>query len=254
MLIDTHSHLYSDDYSDDREAVIARALSSDVGKIILPNIDSRSVTGLLTVAHDHPEVCFPLMGLHPSSVGEAYVAELDRIIGWFSRETFFGVGEIGIDLYWDKTRQRQQEDVFRQQLRLARTLRLPVVIHVRESFREVYAILEAEQEGSLTGVFHCFSGNGEEARMVIDAGFFLGIGGVVTFKNSSLPGVLEKAGPHRLVLETDSPWLSPAPHRGKRNEPGYLVHVADKVAAIFSVSSEEIAEITTANARSLFRI
>ena len=254
MLIDTHAHLYAGDFSDDREAVLDRALKAGVGSVIMPNIDSGSAEEMLKLSRACPGICYPLMGLHPSSVGENVNRELDLVEEWLTKEKFYGIGEVGIDLYWDKTFLVQQEEAFRHQLRLARTMKLPVVIHVRESFHEVWSILEKEQDGSLSGIFHCFSGNAEEARKVIDAGFYLGIGGVVTFKNNSLAGVLEITGPDRVVLETDAPWLSPVPHRGKRNEPGYLVHVADRVASIFGISRENIAEVTTANARRIFNI
>lgn len=254
MLIDTHAHLYTGDFSEDREAVLDRALKAGVGSVIMPNIDSGSAEEMLKLSRACPGICYPLMGLHPSSVGENVNRELDLVEEWLTKEKFYGIGEVGIDLYWDKTFLVQQEEAFRHQLRLARTMKLPVVIHVRESFHEVWSILEKEQDGSLTGIFHCFSGNAEEARKVIDAGFYLGIGGVVTFKNNSLAGVLEITGPDRVVLETDAPWLSPVPHRGKRNEPGYLVHVADRVASIFGISRENVAEVTTANARRIFNI
>jgi TatD DNase family protein len=254
MLIDTHAHLYTGDFSDDREAVLDRALKAGVGLVIMPNIDSGSAEEMLKLSRACPGICYPLMGLHPSSVGKDVNMELELVEEWLTKEKFYGIGEVGIDLYWDKTFLVQQEEAFRHQLRLARTMKLPVVIHVRESFHEVWSILEKEQDGSLTGIFHCFSGNAEEARKVIDAGFYLGIGGVVTFKNNSLAGVLEITGPDRVVLETDAPWLSPVPHRGKRNEPGYLVHVADRVASIFGISRENIGEVTTANARRIFNI
>lgn len=254
MLIDTHAHLYTGDFSDDREAVLDRALKAGVGLVIMPNIDSGSAEEMLKLSRACPGICYPLMGLHPSSVGKDVNMELELVEEWLTKEKFYGIGEVGIDLYWDKTFLVQQEEAFRHQLRLARTMKLPVVIHVRESFHEVWSILEKEQDGSLTGIFHCFSGNAEEARKVIDAGFYLGIGGVVTFKNNSLAGVLEITGPDRVVLETDAPWLSPVPHRGKRNEPGYLVHVADRVASIFGISRENVAEVTTANARRIFNI
>ncbi len=254
MLIDTHAHLYTSDFSDDRKAVIVRATEAGVGSVIMPNIDSRSVEEMLEVSCDYPGICYPMMGLHPTSVGEDYGKELEIVAGWLDKEQFYGIGEIGIDLYWDKTFRVQQEDAFRQQLRIARAMKLPVAIHVRESFNEVWAILEKEQDGSLTGIFHCFSGTAEEACRVTDAGFYLGIGGVVTFKNNSLTGVLEKTGPGRIVLETDAPWLSPVPYRGKRNEPGYLVHVAGKLASIFGLSVEEIAVRTTVNAQKIFNI
>lgn len=254
MLIDTHAHIYTEQFAGDLKEVITRAQEAGVGGIMMPNIDSGSIESMLEVARAYPGLCYPMMGLHPSSVGENYGRELDQVTDRLANGRFYGIGEIGIDLYWDKTYQSQQEDAFRQQLRLARTLKLPVVIHMRESFLEVYAQLEKEQDGSLTGIFHCFSGDAGEARKVIDAGFYLGIGGVITYKNSTLSGVLEKTGPERVVLETDSPWLSPVPHRGKRNEPVYLMHIVDRLANVFGLTPGEVADITTANARSIFRI
>ncbi len=253
MLVDTHAHLYVDDFSGDREQVMARALGNGVRRIILPNIDSASAGSLLAMAEAYPGVCLPLMGLHPTSVREDYKRELDAVNGWFDRALFHGVGETGIDLYWDRTFLVQQRDAFREQLRIARRLALPVVIHVRDSFSEVFEILEAEQDGSLTGIFHCFSGSAAEAEKVTGAGFHLGIGGVVTFSNSSLPRVLESVDLQHLVLETDAPWLSPVPFRGKRNESGYLPLVAQKVAALYGCPLEEVARITTANAVRLFK-
>lgn len=254
MLIDTHAHLYAGDFNDDRDEVMTRALAEGVEKIILPNIDHTSAGPMLEMVRHYPERCIPLMGLHPTSVDEDYTKALDSVERWFRDEKFFGVGEIGIDLYWDTTRQREQEEAFRQQLRLARTLHLPVVIHVRNSFDEVWSILEKEHQGVLKGIFHCFSGTMEQALEVIGAGFFLGIGGVVTYKNNTLAQVVQRVGAGSLVLETDAPWLSPVPFRGRRNESAYLVHVAGKVASLTGMSPDEVAEITTANARKLFGI
>lgn len=254
MLIDTHAHLYAGDFNDDRDEVMTRALAEGVEKIILPNIDHTSAGPMLEMVRRYPGRCFPLMGLHPSSVDEGYVKALDSVERWFQDEKFFGVGEIGIDLYWDTTRQREQEEAFRQQLRMARALQLPVVIHVRNSFDEVWAILEKEHQGLLTGIFHCFSGTEAQALQVIGAGFFLGIGGVVTFRNNTLAQVVQKVGAGSLVLETDAPWLSPVPFRGRRNESAYLVHIAGMVASLTGISPDEVAGITSANAMKLFGI
>jgi len=254
MLIDTHSHIYSEDFVNDIDDVIQRAYDNDVKKIILPNINSGSVKHLFDLTDSYPHLCFPLLGLHPTSVSDDYKEELQAVEYWMDRRDFYGIGEIGIDLYWEKSFQKQQEEVFRHQLKIAKSRGLPVVIHVRNSFNEVFQIVEEEQDGRLTGIFHCFSGNVEEARKIIDVGFLIGIGGVVTFKNSNLFEVLPHVDLNKLVLETDAPYLSPEPKRGRRNETSYLVYVAQKVAEIYGVSVDLVAEITTSNARNLFRI
>lgn len=254
MLIDTHSHIYTRHFADDREEAIGRALKNGVEKIFMPNIDSSSVKEMLDTALCFPRICCPMIGLHPTSVREDYKRELDLISAWIGKHDFIGIGETGIDLYWDSTFLVQQEDSFRQHLRLARSMKLPVVIHVRNSFREVISILEQEQEGSLTGIFHCFSGTREEADQITAAGFYLGIGGVVTFQNSRLPEILETVDLKNIVLETDSPYLSPVPHRGKRNESSYLVYIAQKLAGIYGLKTDEIAAVTTANSLRIFDI
>jgi TatD DNase family protein len=254
MLIDTHSHIYSEDFSSDVDEIIESAYNNDVKKIILPNIDSASVKRLLDLSNAYPHLCFPLMGLHPTSVDEDYKEELGAVEYWIEKLEFFGIGEIGIDLYWDKSFLNEQQDAFRHQLKLAKSKKLPVVIHVRNSFDEVYEIVEQEQDGTLKGIFHCFTGSYSEARKITDLGFLLGIGGVVTFKNSNLPEVIEKFELKNIVLETDAPYLAPVPKRGQRNESAYLVYIAQKVAEIFQVPVKEVAEMTTKNARSLFKI
>ena len=254
MLIDTHSHIYSEDFSSDFDDVIQNAYNNNVKKIILPNIDSGSAKHLIDLSNSYPHLCYPLMGLHPTSVDDDYMQELESVEYWFSKNKFYGVGEIGIDLYWSQNFKKQQEDAFRIQIRLAKNMNLPVVIHVRNSFNEVFKIVKEEQDGRLRGVFHCFTGVEEEAKKVIDLGFFLGIGGVVTFKNSNSDKVLSSLSLSNIVLETDSPYLAPVPKRGKRNESSYLVYIAQKVAEIFNVPIEEVARITTGNARNLFGV
>lgn len=254
MLIDTHSHIYSEDFSHDFDDVIQNAYNNNVKKIILPNIDSGSVKHLIDVSNSYPHLCYPLMGLHPTSVADDYKQELEAVEYWFDKHRFYGVGEIGIDLYWSQTFLKQQEDAFRFQVKMAKKRNLPIVIHVRNSFKEVFKIVKEEQDGSLKGIFHCFTGNENEAAKVIDLGFLLGIGGVVTFKNSNLAEVIGKLDLSNLVLETDSPYLAPVPKRGRRNESSYLVYVAQKIAEIFDVPVEKVAEITTSNARKLFGI
>jgi len=254
MLIDTHSHIYSEDFSSDVDEIIENAFNNNVRKIILPNIDSASVKRLLDLSNAYPHLCFPLMGLHPGSVDEDYKEELSAVEYWLDKLEFFGIGEIGIDLYWDKSFFNEQQDAFRYQLKLARSKKLPVVIHVRNSFDQVYEIVKHEQDGNLKGIFHCFTGKYSEAQKIIELGFLLGIGGLVTFKNSDLSEVLKKIELQNIVLETDAPYLAPVPKRGQRNESSYLVYTAQKVADIFQVPVKEVAETTTKNARSLFKI
>lgn len=254
MLIDTHSHIYSEDFHDDIDEVLQNAYKNDVKKIILPNIDSGSIKRLVDLSNNYPHVCYPLMGLHPTSVGADFREELSVVEYWLDKFKFYGIGEIGIDLYWDRTWFEQQKEALIYQVKLAKSKQLPIVIHVRESFNEVYDIVKAEQDGTLTGIFHCFSGDETEARKIIDLGFLLGIGGVVTYKNSNLRSVLEKIDLKNIVLESDAPYLSPEPKRGKRNESSYLVYTAQKVADVYDLPIKELAEITTSNARKLFGI
>jgi TatD DNase family protein len=254
MLIDTHSHIYSEDFHDDIDEVLQNAYKNDVKKIILPNIDSGSIKRLVDLSNNYPHVCYPLMGLHPTSVGADFREELSVVEYWLDKFKFYGIGEIGIDLYWDRTWFEQQKEAFIYQVKLAKSKKFPIVIHVRESFNEVYEIVKAEQDGTVTGIFHCFSGDETEARKIIDLGFLLGIGGVITYKNSNLRSVLEKIDLKNIVLESDAPYLSPEPKRGKRNESSYLVYTAQKVADVYDLPIKELAEITTSNARKLFGI
>lgn len=254
MLIDTHSHIYSEDFHDDIDEVLQNAYNNDVKKIILPNIDSGSIKRLIDLSNAYPHVCYPLMGLHPTSVSEDYKEELSVVEYWLDKHKFYGIGEIGIDLYWDRTWFEQQKEAFIYQIKLAKARKLPIVIHVRESFKEVYEIVKAEQDGSLKGIFHCFSGTETEARKITDLGFLLGIGGVVTYKNSNLKQVLKNVKLNNLVIESDAPYLSPEPKRGRRNESSFLVYTAQKISEIYELPIKEIAEITTSNARTLFGI
>lgn len=254
MLIDTHSHIYLEDYNHDIDEVMRNAYQNDVKKIILPNIDTGSVKRLLDLSNSYPHLCFPLIGLHPTSVTADYKEELTAVEYWLEKHKFYGIGEIGIDLFWENKFIQEQKEVFRYQLKLAKNKNIPVVIHVRNSFSEVYNIVFEEQDGSLRGIFHCFSGNETEAEKIIGLGFLLGIGGVVTFKNSNLSEVLKKIDLKHVVLETDSPYLAPVPKRGMRNESSYLVYIAQKISEIYNVPVEQVADNTTANARSLFGI
>jgi TatD DNase family protein len=254
MLIDTHSHIYSEDYKDDIDEVITRAYDNDVRKIILPNIDSSSIKKMLDLADQYPQICYPMMGLHPTSVSEDYQEELELVKFWLKRRPFYGIGEIGIDLYWETTYLEEQSIAFRQQLKLAKEYKLPAVLHVRESFNEVFAIVEEENDEDLSGVFHSFTGTIEQAKKVIEQGFKIGVGGIVTFKNSGLDQVIGQIDPKHLILETDAPYLTPVPFRGKRNESSYLIHIARKIAELHDVSVNEVAKVTSANATELFGI
>ncbi len=254
MLIDTHAHLYSEEFDPDRNEMIERSIRNGITKMILPNIDEDSVNGMLCLSDQYPNNCFPMIGIHPTSVTTAYKSQITQVEKWLSKRKFTGIGEIGIDLYWDKTYQKEQEDAFRIQLKIAKSEKLPVVIHVRDSFTEVFRIVDEEQNGQLKGVFHCFSGDAKDARKVFGLGFHIGIGGVVTFKNTNLREVLKETGLEYVVLETDAPYLSPVPYRGKRNESSFLTLIAARVSEATGLSEEEVARITTENAERLFGI
>ena len=254
MLIDTHSHIYSTDFTQDRDEVIQRAYSNDVRKIILPNIDSSTVKNLLDMVDTYPHICIPLMGLHPTSVNNDYQEELQLVEYWLKKRKFYGIGEIGIDLYWETAFLEEQTKAFRFQLDLARQYELPVVIHVRDSFDEVYKVLTEPNDKKLTGVFHSFTGTFDQAQLIIALGFKIGVGGIVTFKKSGMDQIISKIDPSHLILETDSPYLTPVPFRGKRNESSYLVYIAQKIAELHQMTVGDIAKITTENARKLFGI
>ena len=251
-LIDTHTHIYLEQFDEDREEMIQRALDSGVEQFFLPNIDSSSITRMLDLEEAYPGRCFAMMGLHPCSVKENFKEELAIVREWLDERPFCAVGEIGIDLYWDKTFLEQQKEAFLIQVDWAKELGVPIVIHSREATDILIELVEQAKDERLTGVFHCFSGTEEQARRIIGLGFYLGIGGVVTFKNAGLDKVMEKAGLEHVVLETDSPYLAPVPRRGKRNESAYVRLVAEKLAAIKGISFREVAEVTTKNAERLF--
>lgn len=253
MFVDTHAHLYHKQFDTDRAAMVQRALDAGVGKLFLPNIDLDSVAAMHELVKDFPELCYPMMGLHPSHVGDDPSKDLQQVEGYLRNGGYVAVGEIGIDLYWDKSRLAQQQEAFRTQVRWAKELELPIVIHCRESFQEVIRIVEYENDARLRGVFHCFTGSVEEGRRVIAlGGFHLGMGGVITYPKSGLAATLTELGPAHCVLETDAPFLAPVPHRGKRNESSYIPHIASALAAATGHSVEEIARITTTNAEALF--
>lgn len=251
-IIDTHCHLYADEFDSDRETMMARALEAGVNKFYLPAIDSEAIPGMLSLEEKYPGKCFAMMGLHPCYVKENYQQELTIVKDWLDKRKFVAVGEIGLDFYWDKTFVPQQYEAFRKQIELALHYRLPIVIHTRNAMAETIALVKEYAPQGLTGIFHCFSGNYEDAAAIIDMGFYLGIGGVVTYKNSGLAEAIEKIAVKHLVLETDAPYLTPVPFRGKRNESAYLKYVVEKLALIKNVSSEEIAAVTTANAEKIF--
>ncbi|MFN6038352.1 MAG: TatD family hydrolase [Bacteroidota bacterium] len=235
-IIDTHAHLYADEFSSDSEEMIGRAKAAGVEKIILPNIDLNSTESMLQLIEKYPEICFPAMGLHPTSVSSNYKKDLQIIYEYFDKRKFIAVGESGIDLYWDKTFEAEQEDAFRIQLQWAKEKNLPIIIHTRKSFEQVIRCVK-DFKGNVSGIFHCFSGSYEEAQRIISIGNFkMGIGGVLTYKNSGLPEVIEKIDLQHLVLETDAPYLPPVPYRGKRNETSYILKVAEKLAEIKNCS------------------
>jgi TatD DNase family protein len=255
MFIDTHTHLYLEEFNPDRHLTIKRAIDNDVSQMLLPNIDSSSWLSMLELSGQFPSNCFPMAGLHPTSVtSDNMEKELIRVEEFLSKGGFCAVGEIGIDLYWDSTFQSEQEVAFRTQLQWAKRFHLPVAIHMRNSFEEVWVVVQKELNPELKGVFHCFSGNIEQARLITEAGFMLGIGGVITFKNSGLQEVVKEIGLDYLILETDAPYLAPVPYRGKRNEPSYIPIIASKIAEITGHTLQEVADITTENARKLFKL
>ncbi len=253
-MIDTHSHIYLKDFKDDFQEILNRAKTVGIKEIYLPNIDKDSIADLKATAHCYP-MCKPMMGLHPGSVKADYKEQLALVFKELEdpNQKFHAVGEIGIDLYWDKTFIEEQLKAFAIQIEKAKEMGLPIVIHCRDAFNEVFDVLEAYHDDSLFGIFHCFTGNLEQAHRAINLNMKLGIGGVVTFKNAGLDKVVEQLDLEHLVLETDAPYLAPAPYRGKRNEPSYVKHVAEKIAGLKNVSLSEVEEITTANARSVFR-
>ncbi len=252
MLIDTHAHLYLPQFDPDREEVLARAKAAGVGRVYLPNIDMSSVEALLELEAAEPDFCFPMMGLHPCSVKADWERELAGVERWLSERPFVAVGEIGLDLYWDKSTLAAQREAFRRQVRWAKELGLPIVIHSREATRQVLDLLQEEHDERLRGIFHCFSGSAEEARETVELGFYLGIGGVLTFKNAGLREAIADIPLEWLVLETDAPYLAPMPYRGKRNESAYVRLVAERLAALKNRPLEEVEAQTTANALKIF--
>ena len=253
-LTDSHAHLYSEQFKPDRLDALRRAQDAGVRTIVMPNVDHSTIDAMLALEAQAPETCFAMMGLHPCSVTRGFEPDLYEVEAWLGRRPFAAVGECGLDLHWDKTLLAEQQAALRIQLELAKKHNLPIVLHTREAFAETLALVEAAQDGTLRGVFHCFSGSPEEAGQAIRAGFLLGIGGVATFKNGGADKVLPGLDLQHLLLETDCPYLAPAPHRGKRNEPAYLPLVLRRVAALLGRPEAEVAEATTRNAAALFRL
>lgn len=254
ILIDTHTHLYLPEFDENLPQAISRAVNQGVEYMLLPNIDLESVEPMHRVCDQFPVNCFPMIGMHPTSVKTGYRDELEKILAFFPGRRYIAIGEIGIDLYWDKTHLKEQEEAFRIQLDFALKHSLPVAIHCRDSFQAIMDVLKDYRTKPLRGVFHAFSGPKEQAEMIIKYGFKLGIGGVLTYKNAKLKDVLAPIALDHIVLETDSPYLTPVPKRGERNESAYVSYVAQKLAEIKGISMEEVAAATTNNARELFSI
>lgn len=253
MIIDTHTHLYDEETIELQDNHIHRAMQAGVNKMYMPNCDSTTIDGMLAIAARFPENCYAMMGLHPCYVKENYKEELAIVGKYLSQQKFSGVGEVGLDFYWDKTFAAEQKIAFEMQIDWALAYDLPVIIHSRSATQECLDIIKRKQKGNLVAIFHCFSGTPEQAQRVADMGCYVGIGGVVTFKTSNLPEVLRAITLQNVVLETDAPYLAPVPYRGKRNESTYLPLIADRISDVYAVPLSEVEKITTANAEKIFR-
>jgi TatD DNase family protein len=254
ILTDTHTHLYSEEFDLDRDEMMQRAIANGVTRFFVPAIDSTCTPSMYELEENYPKNVFLMMGLHPCYVKANYLEELTHIETELAKRKFIAIGEIGIDLYWDKSTLEIQKNAFKHQIQLAKKYKLPIVIHCRESFDEIFEVLESERSDDLFGIFHCFTGNFEQAQQAISLNLKLGIGGVVTFKNGKIDQFLHQIDMKHIVLETDSPYLAPVPFRGKRNESSYVSLVAEKLAAIYGISVEEVAKITTENSKAIFGI
>ena len=252
--IDSHTHLYAKAFNNDRDEMIARAISMGVERFLMPNIDSESIEGMLALEEKYPDRCFPMMGLHPCSVKANYKEELAIVREWLEKRPFLAVGEIGIDLYWDKTHVEEQKAAFIKQAEWAVEFDIPIVIHSRESIDILVDLVQQIGDTRLRGVFHCFTGTVQQAEAIMKLGFYLGLGGVLTFKNGGVDKTMAEIGLERVILETDAPYLSPVPHRGKRNESSYVPLVAQKLAEVKQMELKEIAAITTENTCTLFTL
>ncbi|CAM1360815.1 TatD family hydrolase [Tenacibaculum xiamenense] len=254
MITDTHTHLYSEQFDEDRQTMIERAKDAGVSRFFIPAIDSTYMDRMLDLEKNYSEDVYLMMGLHPTSVKENYKEELAFVKKWIDQRNFYAIGEIGIDLYWDKSFLTQQQEAFRTQIQWAKEKKLPIVIHCREAFDEIFEILEEEKSEDLFGIFHCFTGTFEQAKQAISYNMKLGIGGVATFKNGKIDKFLKEIDLKHIVLETDSPYLAPTPFRGKRNESSYITNVVDKLVDIYGLSFQEISEITTQNSKDIFGV
>lgn len=254
MITDTHTHLYSEQFDEDRNEMMQRAKEAGVYRFFIPAIDSSYTESMFNLESNFKDDVFLMMGLHPTSVKENYKEELAHVKKWIDKRDFYAIGEIGIDLYWDKSFLTQQQEAFRTQIQWAKEKKLPIVIHCREAFDEIFEVLETEKSDDLFGIFHCFTGTLEQAKKAISYNMKLGIGGVATFKNGKIDQFLHQIDIKHIVLETDAPYLAPTPFRGKRNESSYITQVVEKLAAIYEISFEEIAEITTQNSKDVFGI
>lgn len=254
MITDTHTHLYVEQFDADREAMILRAKSAGVSRFFIPAIDSSYHKRMFDLEKYHPYEVFLMMGVHPTSVKTNYKEELAKVKEWIDQRDFYAIGEIGIDLYWDTSFLKEQQDAFRIQIQWAKEKKWPIVIHCREAFDEIFEILEQEADDDLRGIFHCFTGNLEQAEKAISFNMKLGIGGVVTFKNGKIDQFLNQISLEHIVLETDSPYLAPKPYRGKRNESSYIRYIIDTLATIYGKDFDEIAQITTQNSKDIFGI
>ena len=253
FFIDTHAHMYADDCKPDLPEIFRRCEEAGVNKIFMPNVDHTSIDKMMELEYRRPQQCYSMMGLHPCSVKKDFERELYIVENWLSKRRFSAVGEIGTDLFWDKSFWEQQREALTIQISWAKKYQLPIVLHCRESLDQTLDIIEPLQDGKLTGVFHCFSGSATQAARISKLGFFVGLGGVVTFKNSGLDKVLPEIGLDYTMLETDTPYLAPVPHRGKRNEPAYIPLIASKISEVMKCSVEEVQRITTENALKLFK-
>lgn len=254
IITDTHTHLYSEAFDEDRDLMIQRALDTNVERFFVPAIDSSYTEAMFKLEKDYPDNVHLMMGLHPTSVKENYREELEKVKNHFKQRSFIAVGEIGIDLYWDKTTLKIQQEAFREQILLAKQYNLPIVIHCREAFDEIFEVLEDENDEKLFGIFHCFTGTHKQAKKAISYNMRLGIGGVITFKNGKIDQFINKISLEHIVLETDAPYLSPTPYRGKRNESSYIINVLNRLSELYDLPKEEIAEITTKNSKEVFKI
>ena len=254
ILIDTHTHLFLPEFKEDLSRVVSDAVEQGIVKMLLPNVDDSTMDSLLSLADEFPANCLPMIGLHTTSVNEFFEQKLELVREKLVTREFWGIGETGIDLYWDDTNLNQQVEAFKLQIALAKEFHLPLIIHARNSFHEIFEVMDQENDDSLQGVFHAFTGNARQAGKILDYGFKIGIGGIVTFKNAGLDRIVKDIALEHIVLETDAPYLAPVPKRGKRNEPAYLIYTAERMAEIHGQPLDVIADITTRNATALFNI